>query len=68
MAGSSLDLDGRIVANGAVRDAARAEIVVGAPRTRIWEAVVRVQPRFAEYAKKTEGREIPVVVLKEAAS
>jgi deazaflavin-dependent oxidoreductase (nitroreductase family) len=48
--------------------AARAEIVVGAPRTRIWEAVVRVQPRFAEYAKKTEGREIPVVVLKEAAS
>jgi deazaflavin-dependent oxidoreductase (nitroreductase family) len=44
---------------------ARAEIAKGADRARIWQKVVAVQPRFAGYATKTQGREIPVVVLKE---
>jgi deazaflavin-dependent oxidoreductase (nitroreductase family) len=56
----TVELDGR-------RFVARAEVVTGETRTRIWREVVRTQPRFGEYEKKTEGREIPVVVLKEAA-
>jgi deazaflavin-dependent oxidoreductase (nitroreductase family) len=43
---------------------ARAEVVAGDERARIWGKVVSEQPRFAEYAKKTT-REIPVVVLRE---
>jgi len=46
---------------------ARAEVVTGDERARIWGKVVTEQPRFAEYATKTQGREIPVVVLSEAA-
>jgi deazaflavin-dependent oxidoreductase (nitroreductase family) len=46
--------------------AARAEVVRGPERERIWQKVIAVQPRFAGYAAKTQGREIPVVVLKEA--
>ena len=57
----TVEMDGR-------RFDARAEVVTGERRARIWKEVVRAQPRFAEYAKKTEGREIPVVVLKDAAS
>jgi deazaflavin-dependent oxidoreductase (nitroreductase family) len=45
---------------------ARAEIATGDERARIWSKVTAEQPRFAEYAQKTQGREIPVVVLKEA--
>jgi deazaflavin-dependent oxidoreductase (nitroreductase family) len=44
---------------------ARAETVTGGERARIWQNVVKEQPRFAEYAQKTNGREIPVVVLNE---
>jgi F420H(2)-dependent quinone reductase len=44
---------------------ARAETVIGSDRARIWKTVVTEQPRFAEYAQKTKGREIPVVVLHE---
>jgi len=57
----TVELDGR-------RFSARAETVTGERRTRIWQEVVRAQPRFAGYEKKTQGREIPVVVLKESAS
>jgi deazaflavin-dependent oxidoreductase (nitroreductase family) len=46
---------------------ARAEIASGEERARIWSKVVKEQPRFAEYAQKTGGREIPVVVLNEGA-
>jgi proline iminopeptidase len=44
---------------------ARAEAATGEERARIWKKVVAEQPRFAEYAKKSEGREIPVVVLRD---
>jgi deazaflavin-dependent oxidoreductase (nitroreductase family) len=44
---------------------ARAEVVKGAERERIWQKVVAEQPRFDGYAKKTQGREIPVIALKE---
>jgi len=44
---------------------ARAEVVKGSDRERIWQKVVAAQPRFAGYASKTKGREIPVVALKE---
>jgi deazaflavin-dependent oxidoreductase (nitroreductase family) len=56
-----IEVDGR-------RFSARAEVVIGEERARIWKEVVRVQPRFEEYAKNAKGREIPVVILKEAAS
>ena len=46
---------------------ARAEVVTGDERARIWEKVVAVQPRFAGYAQKATSREIPVVALKEVA-
>jgi deazaflavin-dependent oxidoreductase (nitroreductase family) len=47
---------------------ARAEVATGDERARIWQKVVQTQPRFGGYAKKAEGREIPVVVLKETAA
>jgi deazaflavin-dependent oxidoreductase (nitroreductase family) len=50
------------------RFVARAEVATGEERARIWQAVVQAQPRFAGYEKKAQGREIPVVILKEAAS
>jgi deazaflavin-dependent oxidoreductase (nitroreductase family) len=43
---------------------ARAEVATGEERARIWDKVIAEQPRFAEYAKKSAGREIPVVVLR----
>jgi len=48
------------------RYSARADIAVGKERARLWSKVVSEQPRFAEYAEKAKGREIPVVVLNEA--
>jgi deazaflavin-dependent oxidoreductase (nitroreductase family) len=45
---------------------ARAEVATGEERSRIWKKVIVEQPRFAEYAKKTAGREIPVIVLRSA--
>ena len=47
---------------------ARAAVVSGDERARIWQKVTTEQPRFAGYAKKSKGREIPVVVLKEVSS
>jgi deazaflavin-dependent oxidoreductase (nitroreductase family) len=44
---------------------ARAEVVTGAERERIWKMVVDKAPPFGEYAKKTT-REIPIVRLKRA--
>jgi deazaflavin-dependent oxidoreductase (nitroreductase family) len=44
---------------------ARAQVATGTDRARIWKQVVTAQPRFADYAQKTKGREIPVVVLHE---
>ncbi len=45
---------------------ARADVVKGDERARIWQSVVTAQPRFAGYADKAKGREIPVVVLRES--
>jgi deazaflavin-dependent oxidoreductase (nitroreductase family) len=47
---------------------ARADVASGEKRTLLWQKIVTEQPRFADYAKKTEGREIPVVVLRETSS
>jgi deazaflavin-dependent oxidoreductase (nitroreductase family) len=44
---------------------ARADIAVGQERARLWSKIVAQQPRFDEYAKKAQGREIPIVVLNE---
>ena len=57
----TVELDGK-------RFAARAEVVAGEARARILREVVRLQPRFGDYEKKAEGREIPVVVLRKAAN
>jgi deazaflavin-dependent oxidoreductase (nitroreductase family) len=45
---------------------ARAATATGEERARIWNQVVAVQPRFAEYAGKAGEREIPVVTLSES--
>lgn len=47
---------------------ARAEVITGEARARIWKTVVALQPRFAAYEKKAGEREIPLVVLKEGAA
>jgi deazaflavin-dependent oxidoreductase (nitroreductase family) len=44
---------------------ARAEVLTGADRDRLWKMVVEKAPNFGEYQKKTT-REIPVVRLKRA--
>ena len=41
---------------------ARAEVVEGEKRERLWEAMVKVWPDYDNYQKKTD-REIPVVLL-----
>jgi F420H(2)-dependent quinone reductase len=45
---------------------ARAEIVEGPERARLWSVLVAKMPQFAKYQTKTT-REIPVVRLKETA-
>ena len=45
---------------------ARADVAVGKERDRLWNRVVAEQPRFAEYAQKAKGRQIPVIILHEA--
>jgi deazaflavin-dependent oxidoreductase (nitroreductase family) len=47
------------------RFAARAEVASGERRARIWQNVVSKMPRFGGYQEKAQGREIPVVILKE---
>lgn len=46
------------------RYVARAEVATGAERARLFSAVLRAQPGFADYVNKAKGREIPVVILK----
>lgn len=46
------------------RYTARAEVLSGDERARIWKKVVERAPGFAAYEKKAAGREIPVVELK----
>jgi deazaflavin-dependent oxidoreductase (nitroreductase family) len=41
---------------------ARARVLEGAERTKVWEDQKRIMPNFAEYEANT-SREIPVVVL-----
>jgi deazaflavin-dependent oxidoreductase (nitroreductase family) len=55
---ATVEVDGR-------RYTARAEVVTGDERARIWARVVKQEPRFTGYEKKAVGREIPVVVLME---
>jgi deazaflavin-dependent oxidoreductase (nitroreductase family) len=43
---------------------ARADVLSGDERARIWKKVVDRAPDFAAYQKKAAGREIPVVELK----
>ncbi len=43
---------------------ARAEVVGGDERPRLWQKITAAAPNFAEYEKKAGGREIPVVELK----
>jgi deazaflavin-dependent oxidoreductase (nitroreductase family) len=45
---------------------ARAQVLSSGERAPIWKRVVAEAPRFGEYEKKTQGREIPVVELKRA--
>jgi deazaflavin-dependent oxidoreductase (nitroreductase family) len=52
---------------GPRRFAARAATVGGDERARVWASVTGTMPRFIEYEKKTQGREIPVVRLDESA-
>lgn len=47
---------------GAERFRARASVVTGAERRRLYDAQAALMPGFAEYERKTT-REIPVVVL-----
>ena len=47
---------------------ARASVVTGEERAGVWKKITTEQPRFAGYAAKAQGREIPVVVLKEVSS
>ena len=42
---------------------ARARTAVGEERTRLWQEAVKIWPPFADYQLKSQGREIPVVVL-----
>jgi len=43
---------------------ARAEVVNAEERARLWQKIVAQAPNFAEYEKKTQGRQIPIVELK----
>ena len=42
---------------------AHARVASGEERDRIWAEQVAAVPQFGDYETKTEGREIPVVVL-----
>ena len=48
---------------GTTKTQARARTATGAERERLWEQAVEFWPPYADYKLKTEGREIPVVVL-----
>ena len=42
---------------------AMARTATGEERARLWEQAVQIWPPFADYQRKADGREIPVVVL-----
>lgn len=42
---------------------AMARTATGDERARLWEQAVQIWPPFADYQRKADGREIPVVVL-----
>jgi deazaflavin-dependent oxidoreductase (nitroreductase family) len=42
---------------------AQAKLLAGDERARVWKKVVAVAPTFADYEKKAQGREIPVVEI-----
>jgi deazaflavin-dependent oxidoreductase (nitroreductase family) len=48
---------------GTAKMRARARTAAGEERARLWEEAVKFWPPYAEYQRKTQGREIPVVVL-----
>ncbi|HVC61969.1 MAG TPA: nitroreductase family deazaflavin-dependent oxidoreductase [Acetobacteraceae bacterium] len=48
---------------GTAKMQARARTAAGEERTRLWEQAVEIWPPFADYQRKSGGREIPVVVL-----
>jgi deazaflavin-dependent oxidoreductase (nitroreductase family) len=50
---------------GSHRYQATAETAGPALRSEIWQKVITSMPQFAGYEKKTEGREIPIVLLRE---
>jgi deazaflavin-dependent oxidoreductase (nitroreductase family) len=52
-----------VVEVGADTFAARARVTDGAERDLVWKAQIADVPAFGDYEAKTEGREIPVVVL-----
>lgn len=43
-----------------------AEILTGEARAELWERVTALEPRYADYQRRTE-REIPLIVLRPAA-
>jgi proline iminopeptidase len=47
------------------RYSARAEVMNAEDRARCWQKAVTLMPNFAAYEKKTQGRVIPLVYLKE---
>jgi proline iminopeptidase len=48
---------------GPTKMKAKARTATGAEREKLWEQAVAFFPPYADYKKKAEGREIPVVVL-----
>jgi deazaflavin-dependent oxidoreductase (nitroreductase family) len=49
---------------GTRKTRAQARTATGEERARLWEKAVKIWPPFADYQLKSQGREIPVVVLK----
>jgi hypothetical protein len=41
----------------------RARVATGEERERLWTAATRVYPGYEDYAARSKGREIPIVVL-----
>jgi proline iminopeptidase len=48
---------------GTAKIKAKARTASGEERARLWETALEFWPPYADYQKKAEGREIPVVVL-----
>lgn len=48
---------------GAERRAVHARVATSAERERLWPEAVRVYHGYADYQKRSKGREIPLVIL-----